>query len=124
MSGETVFLAPLTRLQSPQTAQWATLGACGAQLQSLTPRRRNIYFGGRAHIAGTVKKKGTPDQPLVRPVYLYEEKSHTLVASTWSASDGSYRFDDLDPSLRYSVVSYDTEHQYRAVIADNLQAEI
>ena len=86
--------------------------------------RRDIYFGGNGQITGTVKEKGQPDQPLVRQVLLYSENTHTLVASTWSHADGSYRFEQLDRDQRYTVISTDYQHLYRAVIADNLTPEL
>lgn len=85
--------------------------------------RRNIHFGGHGFIAGTVKEKGNPDRPLVRQVLLYSENTNMLVASTWSDAAGNYRFDNLDPAQRYTVISYDYKRLYRAVIADNLVPE-
>ena len=34
------------------------------------------------------------------------------------------RFEVIDPTQRYTVVSYDHKHLYRAVIADNLQPQL
>lgn len=86
--------------------------------------RRNAYFSGPGVIAGTVKEKGTPDRPLVRRVQLISENTRLLVAETWSDAAGDYRFEFIDPAQRYTVVSYDHEHLYRAVIADNLQPQL
>ena len=89
------------------------------QLQST-----DIHFSGHGFIAGTVKEKGQPDQPLVRRVQLVSENTRVLVAETWSDTEGAYRFDLIDPSQRYTVVSYDHKQMYRAVIADNLRPEM
>lgn len=113
-------LAPLT---SPQHDQWDTPGTypCFARVPEIG--RRNVHFGGNGRIAGTVKEKGSPDHPLVREVLLWSENTRTLVASTWSSADGSYAFDGIDRAQRYTVVSYDYAHTYRAVLADNIEPE-
>ena len=70
------------------------------------------------------EEKGQPDQPLVRRVQLVSENARVLVAETWSDATGAYRFELIDPSQRYTVVSYDYKQMYRAVIADNLRPEM
>jgi hypothetical protein len=92
-------------------------------LRTIPGARKNIHFGGHGFITGTVKEKGQPDQPLVRRVQLISENANVLVAETWSDAAGNYRFEFIDPAQRYTVVSYDYQHLYRAVIADNLKPE-
>ena len=92
--------------------------------RGISALRRDIHFGGTGRIEGTVKEKGQPDQPLVRRVLLISENTNLLVAETWSDATGNYRFEFIDPAQRYTVVSYDHEHVYRAVIADNLTPEL
>lgn len=123
MAGDSVYVAPLARLHSPCSPQWDQPGGYPGQCRELSGGRRNIHFAGAGVIVGTVKEKGQPDQPLVRQVLLYSENTRLLVAETWSAADGSYRFESIDPNQRYTVVSYDHTRQYRAVIADNLMPE-
>ncbi len=115
--------AGLNRLHSPSSDQWNQLVIYPHQYRSVADARRNIHFGGGGQITGTVKEKGQPDQPLVRQVLLYSENANTLVATTWSDATGHYRFEHLDPAQKYSVVSYDHLHMYRAVIADNLHPD-
>lgn len=132
--------SPHTRLSLPNTppgARFLDLGMLRSQnsdlaneggphpcrLRDLLAGRRNTYFSGRGVIAGTVKVKGHPDQPLMRRVQLISENTNLLVAETWSDAAGNYRFEHIDPTQRYTVVSYDHEHLYRAVIADNIQPE-
>lgn len=105
------------------------------------------YFGGSGKIAGTVKRKGMPDDlPVARQVYLIDEATRTVVGATWSdAATGYYEF--LNVALEYengptpqglpngplfwgnsarrsyTVIATDYERNYRAVIADNLTAE-
>lgn len=81
--------------------------------------------GGAASIVGSVKVKGAPDYPVRRKVYLLREPGLAVVASTLSDPvTGEYRFDGLSPAARYTVVSFDHEHAFRAVIADNLTPEV
>ena len=67
---------------------------------------RHLYFGGRGRIAGTVKEKGTPDRPVARRVRLFRDLDAHCVGETWSdAVTGSYVFDRIDPTVRYSVLA-------------------
>lgn len=113
----------LSRLHSPNSDLWNQPGGYTCRVRVVENARRNIHFGGNGQITGTVKEKGQPDQPLVRRVQLISENTYLLVAETWSGADGSYRFEFIDPNQRYTVVSYDYKHVYRAVIADNLIPE-
>ena len=113
----------LQRLNSPNSDLWSQPGSHPRQYRGVASSRRNIHFGGNGQITGTVKEKGQPDHPLVRQVLLYSENTHTLVASTWSRADGTYRFERIDREQRYTVISTDYRQMYRAVIADNLRPE-
>lgn len=84
---------------------------------------RDCQFGGKGRIAGTVKEKGTPDMPLKRKVQLFDEISKLLVAELWSDPvTGAYLFENIDPNLTYSIISYDYTGMYRAVIANGQKA--
>lgn len=113
----------LLRLHSPNSEEWNRGGGYYWQGREIPNARKNIHFSGHGFIAGTVKEKGQPDQPLVRRVQLLSDNTRVLVAEAWSDTDGQYRFDLLDPRQRYTVVSYDYRQMYRAVIADNLSPE-
>ena len=81
-------------------------------------------FGGFGRIAGTVKEDGTPDVPVKRRVRLHREQDGLLVREVWShPTTGAYSFDHIDTTKRYTVITYDYEHDYRAVIADNITPE-
>ena len=112
------------RLNSPASNLWNRPGGYNHDFRPIQSGRKDIHFSGRGVIAGTVKEKGQPDQPLVRRVQLISENTNLLVAETWSDATGNYRFEFIDPAQRYTVVSYDHEHVYRAVIADNLTPEL
>lgn len=114
----------LNRLNSPASEHWNRVGGYDCFWRAMPFAQKNIHFGGPGFIAGTVKEKGSPDQPLIRRVQLYSENTFTLVAETWPQADGSYRFDLLDPNQRYSAIGWDWQHLYRAVIADNLKPQV
>ena len=84
---------------------------------------RDIYFGGLGRIGPyTVKVDGDPDDiPLRRRVRLYRDRDGIFVREVWSdAATGLYQFDWVDERAAYTVIAYDYEHDYRAVVADNL----
>jgi hypothetical protein len=114
----------LMRLNSPASERWSEPGVYDRHFRAIPSGRKNIHFSGVGVIAGTVKEKGVPDQPLERRVQLISENTRLLVAETWSDANGDYRFEVIDPNQRYTVVSYDHKHLYRAVIADNLQPQL
>ena len=81
---------------------------------------------GAFRIVGTVKEKNTPtNTPLRRRVQLFNQRSGRRIRETWSnATTGAYTFNDIKGGPeRYFVVAFDYAENYRAVIADNLQAE-
>lgn len=81
----------------------------------------NQYFGGLGRISGTTKVKGTPNYAIRRKVRCHREADGLLVGEVWSdATTGAYTFNNIDASVKYTVIAYDYEHNYRAVIADNL----
>lgn len=114
----------LSRRNSPSSDLWSRGGGYDWHFHPIPNGRKDIHFSGHGVIAGTVKEKGQPDQPLVRRVQLISENTCVLVAETWSDTTGAYRFELIDPAQRYTVVSYDYKQMYRAVIADNLRPEM
>ena len=82
-------------------------------------------FGGRGRIYGTVKVKGTPNYAVRRKVRLFVERSGICIAEQFSDPvTGEYDFKFVKMTERYTVVSYDYENNYRAVVADNLAPEL
>ena len=114
---------PLARARPLHSAAVPTVAVAGV------PRTRlliDVEHGGRGSIPGTVKRDADPtDLPLRRRVRLHREADGMLVRETWSdATTGDYLFTDINPALKYTVISYDHEHNYRAVVADNITPEV
>lgn len=83
-------------------------------------------LAGVGKVAGTVKvKQGAVNKPVRRRVRLVRETDGAVVRETWSdATTGAYSFEGLNTSYQYTVVSYDYTHDFRAVIADAILAEV
>lgn len=86
----------------------------------------DIYFGGKGRVYGTVQIDSTPsDVPVARRVRLIRDRDGVCIRETWSnATTGAYEFTYIDERERYTVISYDYVHDYRAVVADNLTPEL
>lgn len=112
-------------LLAPLSQPGASLSVSARTAES-SVRLKDVYFGGRGQIVGTVKEDLTPtDLPLRRRVQLYAERGGVMVGETWSnASNGAYAFTNIDHTIKYFVVAFDYEQNYRAVIADNLTPEL
>lgn len=121
-------------LESPNThstlisggAALPGLSVTGAVVRNLGSENgvlRDTEHAGRGLIAGSVKVKHLPvDTPVKRRVRLINERSGLFVRETWSdAVTGDYRFEWIDESATYTVISYDhTDAHRRAVVADGL----
>lgn len=77
---------------------------------------------GIGRVRGTVKEKGTASNvPVFRKVRLIRERDGLTVREQWSDKiTGAYDFTFIDELQTWTVISYDHEHDFRAVIADNL----
>lgn len=104
--GFTAYEPPTTTESVEQTGHW-----------------RDYWLGGKGHIVGTVKEKGTVNTPLVRRVRLHRMDSGLLVGETWSDAAGNYEFRYLDMA-KYYAVTFDHLNNYRGVVADNLSPEL
>lgn len=86
---------------------------------------KDLYDGGRGRVRGTVKEKATPSFAVHREVRLIRERDSRCVRSQWSdATTGAYDFTNIDETVKYTVSTYDYEHDYRAVVADNITPEL
>lgn len=97
--------------------------------RALPKATKNVHFGGDGYIANFVKERpkgaandGTQDVPKHCRIDLHDYRSRVLVDSTWSDKNtGAYRFDHIDPDREYTVIAYDHEHVFVAVIADRVK---
>lgn len=81
----------------------------------------DAVWGGAGRVSGTTKVKGTPNYAVRRKVRLHRDVDGMLVREQWSnATSGAYSFDSIDATKKYTVITYDYEHNFRAVIADNI----
>lgn len=85
--------------------------------QQLSPICRNNWWGGRGCIAGQALVNGVPG---VRELRLMDASHGMLLDTTISGADGMYRFDNLNPAGRYTVIEHDHTHAHNAAIADNI----
>lgn len=90
----------------------------------LTERARPNYFfsvSAQGRVQGTTKDKGTPNVPVSERVRLYRERDGMLIRDAWSApGTGVYSFDYVEEWETYTVISYDHNGNFRAVVADGL----
>lgn len=86
---------------------------------------RNHYHHGRGRIRGSVKEKGAQgDLPVSRRVLLLDERANVVVREAWSdAATGAYAFERISLEVRYLVIAFDHQQNFRAVVADRLVAE-
>ncbi len=85
----------------------------------------DFIHGGKGRISGTTKIKGTPNFAVRRRVRLMRERDGMMIRETWSDPvTGAYSFDNIDENYQYTVISFDHDHNHRAVIADNLTPEL
>lgn len=85
----------------------------------------DVYHGGRGRVRGTVAIVGTPSStPAKRRVWLIRERDAQIVGERWSDPvTGAFSFDYVDPTQTYTVISFDYQHNFRAVVGDNLVPE-
>lgn len=79
------------------------------------PTRRGILEGNTTDHYGN---------PVSRQVRVFERATGRIVREAWSTNAGYYRFIELDPHKRFTIVAHDHKGTYNAVIADNAQPEL
>ncbi|MBR7793774.1 LamG domain-containing protein [Undibacterium sp. FT147W] len=96
-----------------------------AKIVNAIRSENDLYFGGNGKITGTTKVKGTPDYAVHRRVRLLRDIDGRIVRETWSDPvTGAYTFNNISSAIKYTVIAYDYNHQFKAVIADNLTADV
>lgn len=124
------FLLPV--VATPIVGEGGTLGLFGdtavptPRFTTFTDRSSgDLGVSGRGGIAGEVEVSGTPDTPIGRKVRLHASAGGAPVRETWSDPvTGAYAFGDLDPRQSFYLIALDFEHNYNAVIKDNIVPEV
>lgn len=76
-------------------------------------------YGGRGYIAGEAEGIVTVGgQPAERKILLFDRQNFKVIRTQWSKSDGSYRFDYLNPNKEFLMVALDHKKQYEPVSYD------
>ena len=86
-------------------------------------RSKTCNHYGRNHGSGFIAGRGdgivtVGGVPAERRIFLFERERLVLIRSTWSAKDGTYLFDRLDPDREYMVMAEDYKRQYEPVVYD------
>lgn len=130
---DSLALNPIGGPVAPPDSPFLPLGAYAPSVAAfdvtrpLAARPNFLYSAeARGRISGTVKRKADPTNvPVRRRVRLIRDRDGLLVAETWSdAVTGAYEFLWVEEWEAYTVIAYDFEHDFRAVVADNLQPEV
>ena len=84
-------------------------------------RAHRSPFAGRGIVAGTDPGLVTVGgAPAARRIFLFDSLTFKAIARQWSASDGTYRFDGVNPSRDFTVLSVDHLEIYNAVVRDGI----
>lgn len=109
---------PVMVYGSEALLQTVKLSVSGGAIKDVTS---GLLGQGIGRVRGTVKETGTPTSPVFRRVRLIRERDGFLIREVWSDKvTGAYDFTYVDELQTWTVVSYDHNHNYRAVVADNL----
>lgn len=102
---------------SPQNTASQLPGSPPSVTASVQALRRDIYFGGAGRVAGVTTVNGVAAS---KRVWLQEKASKLVIAQTWSAANGTYEFNNVDPEREYVVFSDDHTKVYNAVVSDRV----
>lgn len=81
------------------------------------PLRRRNLFDGPGFIAGIAPGLVTvQDAPAAREVEVRHRNSRIVVATTFSAPDGTFVVHRLDPALEFDVIARDWQRNWQDVI--------
>ncbi len=85
-----------------------------------------LQHRGRNHGRGIIAGRGigivtVSGKPASRRILLIERERFKVVDDTWSAADGSYLFDQLNPEQDFLVLALDHKRQYEPVARDYIR---
>lgn len=89
----------------------------GSVIFTLATSRGGYFWGGAGYIAGEDPGLVTvAGSPAAREVEVRERRTRRVVATTRSASDGTYRIDGLNPDIEFDLIARDDNEVYNDVI--------
>lgn len=101
-----------------------TIKSVGVRSAINTPERpRASMHSGNGSVTGVVRQAGSP---VSRRVNLHTRPKGELVASTWSDSQGNYKFRGLSRQHKYYMVSLDedrSDKQFPALVQDLISGD-
>lgn len=81
-------------------------------------------FSGAGYIAGESPGLVTVnDVPSAREVEIRHRRTRIIVATTFSAPDGTYRIDNLNPDQEFDVIARDWSGTYNDVIVSRVKPQ-
>lgn len=83
-----------------------------------------MYAAGKAHIAGTTKAVRGNQTAIQAKLRLYASHTGQMLSETESDSSGAYRFDNLNPDIRYTILGHDRNGRFNALVVDDLEATL
>ena len=83
----------------------------------------DVEFGGHGVLFGTVRDDKS-QKLLQRRVRLFRSRDGYLVRETWSAADGTYRFEGINEHYEYDIEAWDHEKNFFSVVANNQLPEV
>ena len=114
----------------------AVVGVGGREISSNIARPLRVRTAGQLdYVMGgngldrvrgrTVEQEdnNSPKVPVSRRVRLYRDRDGLLIREAWSNAQGDYEFPRIDSTTAYTVLSYDHEGDFRAVVADRVTPE-
>ena len=94
----------------------------------------SLQFSGFSSLSGMLEIAGTPDVPVSRKLTLWGESGAKAdgalrptrleyLAQTQSDSAGDWRFENLNPEKKYTVIGYDDSDTYAPTIGGGLSCD-
>ncbi len=102
-----------------------TIGGVLKQLANVTSKSSQDWIGN-GQLEGIVAiKSADVDIPVSRRLVLIDETTSLVVATQWSnPTTGYYIFTRLSLIKTFTILTYDNNHVYGAVVAENLTPDI
>lgn len=93
-------------------------------LDAFIPFACNDYFGGLGYIAGELPGLVTVNSvPGAREIEVRHRRSRIVIAVIFSAPDGTYRIDRIDPLQEFDLIGRDWSNTYNDVVVSRVKPE-